>query len=318
LIEGNDIDEIRPTAVSQPELLESLVSLAEKTGRFEFRRGHTVRGLTRKDAGGFDLRLSSAGSNHEQTLRAPFVIGADGRSSIIRKRLGPEVRKRANPLDIVWFKAPYPPNWPDTRVRFELGRGHLLIAVRSPDGLLQVAWVILKGSFGELRSRGVDEWVAKMSEHVDPELSAHLLECRENLSRPFLLDVVTDRVVGWSMPDALLIGDAAHIMSPVGGQGLNLALRDAIVTANELVPAFRNGGDLNAAAKNVEALRGPEIDRIQSLAAIPPRIAMGRTSLHGLARFAITRVAGSSFGRTRGARITSLFFDGVTKVELTV
>jgi 2-polyprenyl-6-methoxyphenol hydroxylase-like FAD-dependent oxidoreductase len=317
-IETDDLDEIRPTAVSQPELLEALVSLAEKTGHFELRRGHTVRGLTRNESGGLDLRLSSAGSDHEISMRAPYLIGADGRSSIVRKRLDPVVNTRANPLDVVWFKVPYPETWPDSRARFELGKGHLLIAVRSPDGLLQVAWVILKGTFGELKSNGIEEWVTKMCDHADPELAAHLLRCRESLSRPFLLDVATDRVVGWSSQDTLLIGDAAHVMSPVGGQGLNLALRDAIVTANELIPAFQKGGDVNAAAMNVETLRGPEIDQIQSLAAIPPKIAMGRTPLHGLARFVITRVAGSSFGQARGARVASMFLDGVTKVELTI
>jgi 2-polyprenyl-6-methoxyphenol hydroxylase-like FAD-dependent oxidoreductase len=317
-IDADDLPDMRPTAVSQPELLESLILLAEKTGHFELRRGHTVRGVTRIEGGGVALRLSSAGSDREQHLRAPFVIGADGRSSIIRKRLAPMVNKRANPLDVVWFKVPYPESWPNSRARFELGKGHLLLAARSPDGLLQVAWVILKGTFGELRSHGIEEWTAKMADHVDPELATHLLKYRESLGRPFLLDVVTDRVVGWSSPDILLIGDAAHTMSPVGGQGLNLALRDAIVTANELVPAFRKGRDLDAAAMNVEAIRGPEIDQIQSLAAIPPKIAMGRTPLHGFARFLIARVAGSSFGRARGSRIGSMFLDGVSKVELTV
>ncbi len=317
-LENDDLGTIRPTAVSQPELLEKLVGMAEKTGAFQLRRGHTVRGISRAENGVIDLRLAASGSDHEQILKAPFVIGADGRSSVLRKRLAPQVRSKSNPLDVVWFKMPYPKAWKNSRAFFELGRGHLLIAVRSPDMLLQVAWVILKGTFGELRSRGVDQWVDAMRDHVDPELAAHLREFQDQLSRPFLLDVVTDRVVGWAGPGTLLIGDAAHTMSPVGGQGINLALRDAIVAANELVPAFRKGDDPNAASARVETLRGPEIDRIQSLAAIPPRIAMGRSRFHAVARYAITRLVGSDLARRRGSAITSLFLDGVTKVELTI
>lgn len=317
-IESEDFGATRPTAVSQPELLEGLVAMAERTGSFQLHRGHTVRGMSRAESGLISLRLAASGSDHQNVIKAPFVVGADGRSSIIRNRLDPQVRKKSNPLDVVWFKMPYPESWNDSRVRFELGNGHLLIAVRSPDKLLQVAWIILKGSFGELRSRGVDEWVETMCAHADLELGTHLRELRDQLSRPFLLNAVTDRVLGWSSPNTLLIGDAAHTMSPVGGQGLNLALRDAVVAANLLVPAFRSGADPNIAAAKVEALRGPEIDRIQSLAAIPPKIAMGQSRFHDLARYAITHLAGSRLGRARGGAIASIFLDGVTKVELTV
>ena len=248
----------------------------------------------------------------------PFLVGCDGRNSIVRKRLNPNVRIISTPLDVVWFKLPYPDSWHDARFRFEIGNGHLLIAGRAPDGLLQVAWLILKGTYGELRARGIDEWIDAMSNHADPELAAHLIRNRHRFSRPFLLDVVTDRVLGWSTSTTLLIGDAAHTMSPVGAQGLNLALRDAIVAANVLVPAFRGNGDLERAARRVEALRGPEIDRIQRLAALPPRLVMGRTRLHGVARRGIARLANSRFARAGAGRLASIFLDGVTDVRLAI
>jgi 2-polyprenyl-6-methoxyphenol hydroxylase-like FAD-dependent oxidoreductase len=317
-LDESELGPVRPIAVSQPEMLEALVALSDETGAFQLRRGSTVRGLVRGDDGAISLRLATTGSDHEETIRVPFVIGADGRSSIVRKRLGRPVREKSVPLDIVWFKLPYPESWNDSRFRFELGSGHLLIAIRAPDGLLQIAWVILKGSYGELRARGIDEWIETMSRHADPELADHLNQNRDRFSRPFLLDAVTDRVLGWSTPNALLIGDAAHTMSPVGAQGLNLALRDAIVTANVLVPAFRGNANLDQAAAQVEALRGPEIDRIQRLAAFPPRLVMGRTRLHDAARRLIPRLANSRFARASAGRLASIFLDGVTTVQLTV
>jgi 2-polyprenyl-6-methoxyphenol hydroxylase-like FAD-dependent oxidoreductase len=317
-IENADDGTLRPTAVSQPELLESLVAMAESTGSFQLLRGHSVRGLSQDADDCMNLRLVTSDADHEKTIKAPFLVGADGRSSIIRKRLGSAVQKKSTPLDVVWFKMPYPEAWTDSRARFEIGSGHLLIALRSADGLLQVGWIILKGTFGELRSRGIDQWVDTMCMHADSELAAHLTRYRDRLSRPFLLDVATDRVLGWSSPNTLLIGDAAHTMSPVGGQGVNIALRDAIVAANELVPAFRNGKDPNRAAANVEVLRGPEIDRVQTLASIPPRIVMGRSPVHALARFGISHLIGSRLGRARAGRIAAIFLDGVTNVKLTV
>ncbi len=317
-IDSARFGDLAPTAVSQPELLESLVARAAKTGSFELRRGHSVRGLSRDSDGSFSVRLAVSGRDHEETIRVPYLIGADGRSSIVRRRLDHRVRERKNPLDVVWFKMPFPTTWKETHLRFEIGHGHLLIAVPSPDGLLQVAWVIPKGSYGALKKRGIEQWIDAMSDHADPELAAHLRAHRNDFSRPFLLDVITDRVAGWAKPNSLLIGDAAHTMSPVGGQGLNLALRDAIVAANLLVPAIREGRNIDEAAAGVETLRGPEIDRIQMLAAIPPRIMMGRTVMHGLASRVIARLAGTRLAQLGGGGIASSFLDGVTDVHLSV
>jgi 2-polyprenyl-6-methoxyphenol hydroxylase-like FAD-dependent oxidoreductase len=248
-------------------------------------------------------------------------VGADGRASVVRRRGEFDVATRGAPMDIVWCKLPWPEAWKEQQLRGYLGGGHLLIALPAPDGLLQVAWVILKGTYGEVRSRGIEEWVRVMAEHVDPELGEHLVGHVSDISRPFLLDSETDRVLGWSSPGVLLIGDAAHTMSPVGGQGLNVALRDAVVAANHLIPAFKAGvGDfeLDVAAARVEAERAPEIDQIQSLAAVPPRVLMGRRFYHTWLRALIPLLANTEFGRNRAAPIAEVFFEGVTRVELRV
>ena len=308
----------RPTAISQPDLLETLVTRATATGHFELRRGTTVRRIERDGDGQTSLHLRSEGRDGEELLRTRFLVGADGRGSICRRSAAPTVETRSLPLDVVWFKMPYPAGWKRPLARFEIGRGQLLIVVQSADGLLQMAWVIVKGSYGELKSRSHAEWVDAMAPHTDDELRAHLESHRDQISRPFLLNAVADCVVGWSSPGMLLIGDAAHTMSPVGGQGVNLALRDAIVAANELVPALREGRDVGAAAARIEPQRRPEIDLIQRLASLPPRIVMGRTPLHELARRTIAQLAGTRLGRSRGGRVLSLFLDGVRPVELVV
>ena len=212
----------------------------------------------------------------------------------------------------------YPESWAPGTARFIGGRGQLLIAVATADGLLQMGWVILKGTFGALKSRSHEEWVEELCHHVDPELAAHLRDRADTITRPFLLNAVSDRVVGWATPGTLLIGDAAHTMSPVGGQGVNIALRDAIVAANELVPAFLAGGDVEIAAARVEATRAREVDLIQRMQAMPPKVMLGTRSIHALARSAAARVLGTSFGRARASVGAKLFLNGVTKVELTV
>jgi 2-polyprenyl-6-methoxyphenol hydroxylase-like FAD-dependent oxidoreductase len=160
-----------------------------------------------------------------------------------------------------------------------------------------------------------------MANHTSGDLAAHLRANAGLLSRPFLLSAVTDRVHGWARPGVLVLGDAAHTMSPVGGQGINLALRDAIVAANHLVPPLRGAADaaaLDAAAAGIEAERGPEIDRIQALAAQPPRLVLARGLLPRLLRKALPVLLRLPLARAGVGRTGALFLHGVTDVKLLV
>jgi 2-polyprenyl-6-methoxyphenol hydroxylase-like FAD-dependent oxidoreductase len=156
----------------------------------------------------------------------------------------------------------------------------LFICYVAYDGLLQIAWVIPKDSYGELRSRGLEEWVEDMAHHVPHDLSDHLLANKDRLFHPFLLSTAADRVRHWSVPGALVLGDAAHTMSPVGGQGINIALRDAVVAANHLVPVLGDGGAsdaIDAAASCIERERAPEVKRIQRMQSMPPKVLLGHS-----------------------------------------
>jgi len=307
-----------PVSLSQPRLLETLVEVAQTHSGFRFLRGASVKEVLRAGDRIDGVRVQTAEGS--QVLRAGLVIGADGRASTVRRGGGFTAQVRDAPMDIVWAKLPWPSSWKEGKVQAVVGHGHLLIAFPAPDGELQVAWVILKGAFGALRARGISEWVEEMANHVGAELGSHLRTNKDTLSRPFLLDVVTDRVEGWSRPGALVIGDAAHTMSPVGGQGINVALRDAVVTANHLVPVLQAGATgeiLDAAAAMVEPERGPEIDAIQSLAALPPRVVLRRGWTGELVRFALLPLLGRVLAPLTAKPLRQLF-DGVTHVELKV
>src|SRR5207249_7619434 len=122
-------------------------------------------------------------------------------------------------------------------------------------------------------------WIEEMARHVSPDLAAHLRAEGRTITHPFLLDVVCDRLERWSLPGLLLLGDAAHPMSPVGGQGINIALRDTLVAANHLGPVLVDGGAaeaIDAAARRVQDERLPEVTAIQRLQQRPPRILFGR------------------------------------------
>ena len=307
----------RPEAVSQPALLEAIVGESAKAPGFELLRGATVRDLVVEAGRVVGVRAHTA--EGERLLRADLVVGADGRASVVRRRGGFEMREQAPPMDVVWFKVPALPGF--RGARGYIGKGHLLIAYHAWDDRLQIAWAILKGGFGELRRRGIGEWVEEMAEHVTPDLAAHLRAHRDALVHPFLLDAVSDRVTRWSAPGVLLLGDAAHTMSPVGGQGLNVALRDAIVAANHLVPALRAGAApeaLDAAARATSAERLPEIAAIQRAQAIPPRVVFSRSWWAEPLRRAIGVALQAGVGARVALSGAELFLFGASPVHLHV
>lgn len=112
------------------------------------------------------------------------------------------------------------------------------------------------------------------------DLALHLRNNLHAVTHPFLLDAVRGLLQRWSMPGMLLLGDASHTMSPVGGKGINLALRDAVVAANHLCEAAAVGEAAgaerwDAAARAIEAERLPEIVTIQKMQQRPPRVLLG-------------------------------------------
>jgi 2-polyprenyl-6-methoxyphenol hydroxylase-like FAD-dependent oxidoreductase len=270
-----------PRIVSQPALLEMLVAEGERHPSFRLERGVTARDLVH--AGGRVAGVQVEGGGGGRELRADLVIGTDGRASLVRHRAGLDEERTPQGFDVVWAKLPLPDFLADRRTaRAYLGRGHLALVFPTYDGRLQIGWIIEKGSFGDLRRQGVEAWIAEMARHVSPDLAAHLVACRSDVTQPFLLDVVCDRLTHWTRPGLLLLGDAAHPMSPVGGQGVNIALRDALVAANHLCPVLSAGTDpaaIDAATERIERERMPEVIAIQRLQQAPPRILFGRSRL---------------------------------------
>ena len=309
--------ELTPRWTSQPALLEMLIAQCSRFPSFRFERGTPVRDLVRDGTRVVGVKLEGG-----RELRGDLVVGADGRTSIVRRRSEVAVQHDPTPMDVVWCKLPIP-DWfvSDPHLRAYVGGGQLLITAPISREHMQIAWIIAKGKFGELRERGMADWLDRMAAHASLDLAEHLRHHRDSSVHPFLLSTVSDRVTHWSRPGVLLIGDAAHTMSPVGAQGLNLAIRDAIVAANHLVPAFDRGAApavVDAASAQVEEERVPEVAEIQRLQALPPRLLLRDAWWSRLVLSVLPRVLRSGVtGPRRGTVIRRIAF-GVTEVRLAV
>jgi 2-polyprenyl-6-methoxyphenol hydroxylase-like FAD-dependent oxidoreductase len=308
---------VSPRVVPQPAMLEMIVAEATKAKLpdFKLERGVTVRDLIYEK----DRVVGVHADAHDgpREYRGDFVIACDGRSSVIRKRAALPQDRIMQGFDVVWGHVPG--QFPDGRTaRAYIGNGHLLIMYPSPEGHTQIGWVIDKGTFGDIKRMG-DRWIDELAPHVSPDLRQYLAANKTGLARPFLLDVICDRLREWTVPGLLLIGDAAHPMSPVGGQGINVALRDAVVTANHLGRALKMREDaatLDFAARNIQAERWPEITTIQDMQQIGPRLLLSNSLLSRAVVSAPMIAFAKTFLASFIARRFDPFLNGVTRVVM--
>jgi 2-polyprenyl-6-methoxyphenol hydroxylase-like FAD-dependent oxidoreductase len=321
LVLGSPAADFRIRLVSQPLMLEMLATQAAQFPSFHLERGSTVRDLVFDGQRVIGVQLETATASRE--IRADLVVGADGRSSIIRKRAQLHEQRSPQAFDVIWGKVPLPDFMSDRcTARFFLNRRRAALAFPAADGQMQFGWLIEKGSFGELKSRGIETWFSEMAKELPADMAAHLLANRGAVAHPFLLDVICDRLVRWTAPGLLLLGDAAHPMSPVGGQGINMALRDALVAANYLCPVLMSGAGLDAvdaAARRVQAERLPEVEEIQKgQQQLPPFLFGSTLSARIVRALALRILAHPAIMRRALLAAHDRLVNGVTRVRLQV
>ncbi|MGA8099950.1 MAG: FAD-dependent oxidoreductase, partial [Candidatus Cybelea sp.] len=173
----------------------------------------------------------------EIEIAAKLVVGADGRHSTIRDLAGFAVDDLGAPMDVLWLRIPKHPTDPTQQLGW-VRTGHFVVLLNRGD-YWQCAYLIAKGSFAQLQGEGIGALQRGLAETV-PMLSDRV-GALDDWSKVAMLDVRVDRLACWHRIGLLCIGDAAHAMSPIGGIGINLAIQDAVATANVLAASLRDG-----------------------------------------------------------------------------
>jgi 2-polyprenyl-6-methoxyphenol hydroxylase-like FAD-dependent oxidoreductase len=163
-------------------------------------------------------------------VEANLVVGCDGRNSTVRRVAGLAVQTLGSPIDVLWFRLSKQVGDPE-HVLGHLGVNKMVVTIDRTD-YWQCAFVIAKGSVDRIHRAGIEAFRLDVAEGA-PFL-ANRIEELKSFEDVKLLSVSVDRLTTWSKPGLLCIGDAAHAMSPVGGVGINLAIQDAVATANLL------------------------------------------------------------------------------------
>ena len=164
------------------------------------------------------------------TVGALLTIGADGRHSVVRQAAGLTVEVLGAPIDVLWMRLPRLDS-DRSEILGVIRRGRVLVMLNRGD-YWQCAFVIAKGGFGAVKEKGLDAFREDIAATVP--FMADRVGALRSWDDIKLLTVMVDRLQQWHAPGLLCIGDAAHAMSPIGGVGINLAIQDAVATANLL------------------------------------------------------------------------------------
>ena len=187
------------------------------------------------EADGGIVGVNASGPDGPLRIGADLVVAADGRHSALRAAAGLKTLDIGAPIDVLWFRlARAPQDGEGLLARVDAGR----IIIRLDRGdYWQCAYVIAKGTFDAVRAGGLDAFKADVAALV--EIPVERFGDVASFDDVKLLSVAVDRLERWHRKGFLAIGDAAHAMSPVGGVGINLAVQDAVASANQLAAPLR-------------------------------------------------------------------------------
>lgn len=248
------------TLIPQVHFLECLTAAAQAYPTFHLVMGARAEQLLTEQGTVQGVRYRARDGWHD--LRAVLTVGADGRFSRMRKLAGFTPRTTSQRMDVLWFRLPRQADDGDEAgADLSVGEDHLFVRLNRGDSW-QIGYTILKGSFQEIKAAGLPALQARIAQAA-PAFAARLHVLRE-WKQISVLSVESSMLRRWYLPGLLLIGDAAHVMTPVGGVGINVAIQDAVAAANILAPGLKSGQIASADLARVQRRRQWPTKIIQS------------------------------------------------------
>lgn len=258
--------------VPQWDLLELLARHAAQYPSFTLLRGCEVTEVVRENGVVTGVRTNNG------DIRARLTVGTDGRHSTVRRALALKSRDFGAPMDVAWFRLSRRESDGEGLVA-HFRKGRILITIDRGD-YWQAAYVFPKNGFEPVKAEGLPAFKASIAD-LAPFLGDRTDEITD-WDTIRILTVTLDRLDRWHVPGALLIGDAAHAMSPIGGVGINLAVQDAVAAARILAEPLKTRQLSSAVLADVQRRRTPPtvgtqlFQRLAQNAVIRPVLSGGR------------------------------------------
>ena len=249
----------------QWDLLNFLSAEASRYPSFTLRLGWEATGLIEEN------EITGVRCNTPdgaQEIRAGLVVGCDGRHAMSREAAHLPLVEEGVPIDVLWFRIPRQPSDPEIGVGY-VNYGRLIVLINRID-YFQTAYIIAKGGFDQIKQEGLDKFRANL-ERIVPFLAGRTAEI-DSWDKVKLLSVQINHLARWSRPGLICIGDAAHAMSPVGGIGINIAVQDAVATANLLTEPLRTGTLTPEHLEQVQRYREEAVHNTQRVQIVAHRV----------------------------------------------
>ncbi len=241
--------------IPQWDFLNFIVKKAAQFQNFHLLMQTEATDLIEKD--GRIQGVCAKNPNGNVDISAELVIGADGRHSLVREKSGLAVKTLGAPMDVLWFRISRNTTDPKQSLG-KIDMGRMMVMIERGD-YWQCGFLIRKGEFDHIKRDGLHSLRENILQ-LAPILQDRIQEI-QSWDDIKLLTVTVDRLEKWYRAGLLCIGDAAHAMSPIGGVGINLAIQDAVATANILIPAF---------LKN--SVQESDLAKVQSRRLLPTKI----------------------------------------------
>lgn len=223
------------TLLPQVRFLEFIIQEAQRYPNFHLLLGARAEKLIEQD--GYIHGVEYRAPDGWHILRAVLCVGADGRFSRMRKLAGYEAVKTSAPMDVLWFRLPRQLGDPEESGG-RIAAGHILVLL-DRGTQWQIGYVIAKGGYQQIKAAGLESLRTTIGKLLP--ILAERMQVITEWKQIAVLSVESSRVERWYRPGLLLIGDAAHVMTPIGGVGINYAVQDAVAAANILGSDLQEG-----------------------------------------------------------------------------
>ncbi|MEO7430435.1 MAG: FAD-dependent oxidoreductase [Dokdonella sp.] len=235
--------------VPQWDLLALLAAEGRRYPNFDLRMRRMATGLIEEGGRVVGVTMheyvkSDAPAASDETLRADLVIACDGRHSTLRAAAKLAANEYGAPMDVLWFRMPRADTDPQETFGI-VDSGHMMVLLNRND-YWQAAFLVPKGGDAQLRTQPIE--VLRSAVSTLASFLADRTSTIESWDDVKTLEVQVDCLGQWHQPGLLLIGDAAHAMSPIGGVGINLAIQDAVAAANALAELLRGNDPIPESA----------------------------------------------------------------------
>jgi 2-polyprenyl-6-methoxyphenol hydroxylase-like FAD-dependent oxidoreductase len=246
--------------VPQNHLLSIIFQESQHLESYQSMLGTKVTELIQNENGHY-IGVKAIRNGEEITIHSSVIVGADGRYSTVRKLADIPTTIIHHGYDLLWAKIQSPKGWEPT-IRLALVEDNQLALFTQVGGYIQIGWNIEEGSYSSLKKQPYKPFVEQLI-MAFPELTetvqAHFLSCKDFV----LLKVQSCRCETWVKDGLVIMGDAAHTMSPTGAIGVNSALMDADVLVDILTNAVRNNDTSAKQLKDFENKRRDQVEEQQ-------------------------------------------------------